>query len=63
MNNIEQFHTRTYRVTKLNSQINDKHTVQPTGIFQILVRMGSDKGHQYTLSTTLSTTTPKHSYC
>jgi hypothetical protein len=51
MNTVEQFHI--YQVTKLNNQINDKYTVQPKGIFQILVHMCSDGVHQYPLPSPL----------
>jgi hypothetical protein len=43
MNTIERFHI--YQETKHNNQINDRHTVQPTAIFEALVLMQSDKGH------------------
>jgi hypothetical protein len=45
MNTIEKFHI--YQATKLNNQINDRHTVQPSAIFEILVRLVLDRGHQY----------------
>jgi hypothetical protein len=44
MNTIEKFHI--YQETKQNNQISDKHTVQPNAIFETLVHINSDRGHQ-----------------
>jgi hypothetical protein len=44
MNTNEKFHI--YQETKQNNQINDKHTVQPNAIFEILVHINSDRGNQ-----------------
>jgi hypothetical protein len=43
MNTIERFHI--YHETKLNNQINNRHTAEPNAIFEALVLMHSDKGH------------------
>jgi hypothetical protein len=40
MNTIENFHI--YQETKQNNQINDKHTVEPNAISEILVHINSD---------------------
>jgi hypothetical protein len=47
---VEKFHI--YKETRNNNQINDKNTVKPNAIFDIIVRENSDRVHStpsYTL--------------
>jgi hypothetical protein len=43
MDTVEKFHI--YKETRNNNQINDKNTVKPNAIFDMIVRENSDRIH------------------
>ena len=43
MHTIEKYHT--YNTTQLGVQINDKHTISPTMLFDTIIQNNSTSGH------------------
>jgi hypothetical protein len=44
-NTLQMFHIYTYNETKSDNQINDKCTVKPNEIFDVIIEKNTGRGH------------------